>query len=134
MGAPGSLYLEFLMCIKLMAALLQQQHASTTCPLSMQALRRELEKEREDRAAESARVEELAQQAVELAAERDGLQAATEELKSEVTALQGRAEALALSAETLLQDKGAALRQVLPLGAAGLSVARSAVLALQGGA
>lgn len=73
------------------------------CP--NKALRKELDKEKEEHAAEVAKSEVLQRQADELAAEKERLAAQND-------ALRDRAEALAQTAESLLAEKGGVQKQV----------------------
>jgi len=70
-----------------------------------QDLRKELDKEREELAAEVAKNEALQQQAEELVSEKLKLQAEAEALREETKALHNRAETLAESADSLLKEK-----------------------------
>jgi uncharacterized protein YPO0396 len=80
----------------------------------LQALRKELDKEKEEHATEIAKNEELQRTAEEMAAEKERLAAQAEELRSQNDALRSRAEALAQSAESLLAEKGGIQKQVPP--------------------
>ena len=73
--------------------------------MSLQELRKELEKEKDEHAAATARSDELQQQTAQLRQEKQVLEEIQQELNCENAELRHRAEALADSAETLLSDK-----------------------------
>ncbi len=79
----------------------------------LQALRKELDKEKEEHAAEIVKNEVLQQQAGELSEQKEELELQGEALRRENDALRSRAEALAQSAESLLAEKGGIQHQVL---------------------
>ena len=86
-------------------------------PHTIQELRKELEKERDERAAAAARGDAMQQQAEALSEEKRELEGLRDELSSEVAALSQRAEALAESAEALLSEKYSAQKKVSGLRA-----------------
>ncbi len=77
-----------------------------------QALRKELDKEKEEHAAVLVKNEVLAQQTGELSEQKEQLELQTEALRFENEALRNRAEALAQSAESLMAEKGGIQQQV----------------------
>lgn len=77
-----------------------------------QALRKELDKEKEEHAAEIVKNQVLQQQTGELSEQKEELELQSEALRRENDALRHRAEALAQSAESLLAEKGGVQHQV----------------------
>ncbi|EIE27164.1 hypothetical protein COCSUDRAFT_64098 [Coccomyxa subellipsoidea C-169] len=78
----------------------------------LQALRKELDKEKVEHAAEIVKNEVLQQQAGELSEQKEELELQGEALRRENDALRSRAEALAQSAESLLAEKGGIQHQL----------------------
>ncbi|BDA50907.1 hypothetical protein COCOBI_17-1260 [Coccomyxa sp. Obi] len=78
----------------------------------LQALRKELDKEKEEHATVLVKNEVLTQQTGELSEQKEQLELQAEALRCENEALRNRAEALAQSAESLLAEKGGIQNQL----------------------